>query len=248
MAAPLTEQAIDKIRGLIIDGDLRPGARLPPEQELASQLGSSRNTTREAVRALVTARVLDVRRGDGTYVTSLRPELLLEGIGFAVELMQEESALELIEVRRALEPAATELAAERIDDAGLAELRRHLGLMRAAETDMERLVLHDQDFHQTVAAAAQNPTMASMLRGISSGTLRARAWRGILEEDAGMRTIAEHEAIYNALAAGDGALARAAALVHVATTEAFLRRVVASADSSTRSGRSRREVPVPSGP
>ena len=145
MAAPLTEQAIDKIRGLIIDGDLRPGARLPPEQELASQLGSSRNTTREAVRALVTARVLDVRRGDGTYVTSLRPELLLEGIGFAVELMQEESALELIEVRRALEPAATELAAERIDDAGLAELRRHLGLMRAAETDMERLVLHDQE-------------------------------------------------------------------------------------------------------
>ena len=87
-----------------------------------------------------------------------------------------------------------------------------------------------------------------MLRGISSGTLRTRAWRGILEEDAGMRTIAEHEAIYNALAAGDGALAHAAALVHVATTEAFLRRVVASVDSSARSGRSRLEVPFPSGP
>ena len=56
-----------------------------PRQELATLLGASRNTVREAVRALVTARVLDVRRGDGTYVTSLRPELLLEGIAFAAE-------------------------------------------------------------------------------------------------------------------------------------------------------------------
>ena len=226
MGAPLTEMAIDKIRGLIINGDLPPGARLPPEQELANQLGSSRNTTREAVRALVTARVLDVRRGDGTYVTSLRPELLLEGIGFAVELMQDESALELVEVRKALEPAVTELAAERIDEAGLALLRHHLSLMRAAESDTERLVAHDQDFHDTVATAARNPTMASMLRGISSRSLRARVWRGILEEDAGMRTVAEHEAIYAALVAGDAAVARAAALVHVATTERFLRRVL----------------------
>ena len=226
MAAPLTEMAIDKIRGLIISGVLPPGARLPPEQELANQLGSSRNTTREAVRALVTARVLDVRRGDGTYVTSLRPELLLEGIGFAVELMQDESALELIEVRKALEPAVTELAAERIEAAELEQLRRHLALMRAAETDVEELVVHDQDFHETVAAAARNPTMSSMLRGISGGTLRARVWRGILEEDAAKRTVAEHEAIYAALAAGDTALARAAALVHVATTEGFLRRVL----------------------
>jgi GntR family transcriptional repressor for pyruvate dehydrogenase complex len=237
MAAPLTERAIDKIRGLIINGDLPPGARLPPEQELANQLGSSRNTTREAVRALVTARVLDVRRGDGTYVTSLRPELLLEGIGFAVELMQDDSALELIEVRKALEPAVTELAAERIDEAGLEQLRGHLALMRAAEADTERLVAHDQDFHEAVAAAARNPTMASMLRGISGGTLRARVWRGILEEDAGMRTVAQHEAIYAALAAGDTSLARAAALVHVATTEGFLRRVLGQPRGGRRGAR-----------
>ena len=59
----------------------------------------------------MTARVLDVRRGDGTYVTSLRPELLLGGFGAAVELMQEGFSLELIGVRRILEPAATALAA-----------------------------------------------------------------------------------------------------------------------------------------
>ena len=107
MAAPLTEAAIAKMREMIATGELVPGSRLPPEADLATLLGASRNTVREAVRALVTARVLDVRRGDGTYVTSLRPELLLEGIGAAVELMQEGFSLELIGVRRILEPAAT---------------------------------------------------------------------------------------------------------------------------------------------
>jgi GntR family transcriptional regulator, transcriptional repressor for pyruvate dehydrogenase complex len=218
--------AIDKIRSLITSGGLPPGARLPPEQELANQLGSSRNTTREAVRALVTARVLDVRRGDGTYVTSLRPELLLEGIGFAVEFMHDENALELIEVRKALEPAATELAAHRIDGAGLALVKQQLVLMHGS-AEVEELVTHDADFHLAVAAAAGNSTMASMLRGISSRTMRARVWHGILEEDAIHRTIAEHETIYSALASRDSALARAAALVHVSTTESFVRRLVA---------------------
>ena len=224
--AELTEMAIDKIRALIIRGELPPGARLPPEQELASQLGSSRNTTREAVRALVTARVLDVRRGDGTYVTSLRPELLLEGIAFAVELMRDENALELTELRKALEPAATELAARRIDEAGLAQVRHHLRLMRDSAGDVEKLVTHDADFHAAVATATGNPAMASVLRGISSRTMRGRVWHGILEEDAIQRTVAQHEMIYDALVARDPALAHAAALVHVSTTESFVRRVL----------------------
>jgi len=100
MAAPLTEAAIEQMRRLIADGTLLPGQKLPPEAELAESLGTSRSTVREAVRALVTARVLDVRRGDGTYVTSLRPELLLAGIGAAADLLQHEFTLELLQVRR----------------------------------------------------------------------------------------------------------------------------------------------------
>ncbi|KUO19519.1 FadR/GntR family transcriptional regulator [Streptomyces dysideae] len=81
MGAPLIETAVARLRDLILDGTLEPGDRLPREQDLCTQLGLSRNTVREAVRALVTARVLDVRRGDGTFVTDLTPELLLGGIG-----------------------------------------------------------------------------------------------------------------------------------------------------------------------
>src|SRR6187200_71671 len=132
MAAPLTEAAIEQMRRLIADGTLLPGQKLPPEAELAESLGTSRSTVREAVRALVTARVLDVRRGDGTYVTSLRPELLLEGVAAAVELMQEGFSLELIAVRRILEPPATALAATRIGVDTLRELEACLRNMDAA--------------------------------------------------------------------------------------------------------------------
>ena len=231
MAAPMTERAITRIRQLIIDGKLTAGSRLPPEHELAALVGSSRNTTREAVRALVTARVLDVRRGDGTFVTSLRPELLLDSIGLAVDLMQDESYLELLEVRRVLEPAVCELAAQRIEPEGVAALRAELEQMRLAG-DGEQFVRHDAAFHDIISEAAGNATMAALLSGISSRTLRARV-RRLIDSDVVRQTLDEHTAILDAIAAGDPTLARAAATLHVATTETSLRRMLAGRASTS---------------
>ena len=230
MSAPLTEAAIRQIREMIATGTLVPGAKLPPEAELSIELGASRNTVREAVRGLVTAGVLDVRRGDGTYVTSLRPEQLLDGIGAAAELMADGFSLELVQVRRILEPAATALAALRIDEETLAELEVLMGRMRTAETQ-EVLVQADSDFHAVVAAASGNSTLASMLAGVSTRTMRARIWRGMIEENAQAQTIAQHAEILRALQDRDPILGEAAGLVHVATTEASLRRMI---DTSAR--------------
>src|ERR1700694_1405985 len=94
------------------------GAPLPKESELAAELGLSRNSLREAVRALSQLRVLEVRQGDGTYVSSLEPDLLLESTGFISHLLLGESELDLYEVRRILEAAAASLAAARIDEGG----------------------------------------------------------------------------------------------------------------------------------
>ena len=225
MAAPLTEAAIQQVRQLVVDGKLVPGQRLPPEAELAESLGTSRNTVREAVRALVTARVLDVRRGDGTYVTSLRPELLLAGIGAAADLLQNEFTLELVQVRRILEPAATAMAATRITDDVLHELEDCLHRMSTASSHDE-LVRYDEAFHQLVAATAGNATLASMLTGVSSRTTRGRAWRGVIEAGATERTMSEHAEILAALRARDPKVAEAAALMHVSTTEAWFRSVL----------------------
>src|SRR5438034_8239347 len=74
--AALTDQAIAEIKNLIMSGEFVAGSRLPKEQDLAQRLGLSRNSLREAVRALTLIGVLEPRVGDGTYVTSLEPELL----------------------------------------------------------------------------------------------------------------------------------------------------------------------------
>ena len=227
MAAPLTEAAIRRMHDMIASGRLQPGDRLPSETELALELGSSRATVREAVRALMTARVLDVRRGDGTYVTSLRPELLLESVGAAAELLQDgRYQLELLQVRRILESEATALAARRIRPDAIVELEVCLLRMTDAASQ-EELVRYDEEFHIRVARESGNETLATVLKGVSSRTLRVRAWRGVLDGGAKARTIAQHADILRALRQGDPALARAAAVLHVATTEDWLSVVLA---------------------
>ncbi|AYC36834.1 MULTISPECIES: FadR/GntR family transcriptional regulator [Streptomyces] len=221
----LTDKAIEQIRELIRSGALPPGSKLPPEPDLAAQLGLSRNLAREAVKALAVARVLEVRRGDGTYVTSLQPSLLLEGLGGAVELLQGDSGAlrDLMEVRRLLEPMATALAATRISDEQLAEVKKHLDAMREAREDVELLNAHDAAFHRAVVSATGNESLLTLLEGISGRTLRARIWRGLVDSQAAGRTLAEHEAIFAALSRRDATLSQATALVHVSNTEEWLR-------------------------
>src|SRR6186713_912297 len=99
----LTDEAILRIKEMIVSGELGPGDRLPKEADLAERLGLSRNSLREAVKALSLIRVLDVRQGDGTYVTSLDSNLLLESLSFVVDFHRDDTVLEFLEVRRILE-------------------------------------------------------------------------------------------------------------------------------------------------
>jgi len=219
----LTDEAITKLRNMIQSGELPPGSRLPSENQLTVQMGLSRSGVREAVKILQSARVLEVRRGDGTFVTSLAPGLLLEGVGFAVELLQGETLLEVMEVRRLLEPAATSVAALRITDDQLAELALVLQQMQERADDADGLMQADIAFHRLVTSSTGNETLVSLLDGLSGRTVRARVWRGIVEGNVTQTTIDEHRAILDALAARDPALAGAAALVHVNTSESWLR-------------------------
>src|SRR5438552_5300584 len=115
----LTDDAILKIKELIVDGEFAPGSKLPKERELAERLGLSRNSLREAVRALTLIGVLEPRQGDGTYVTSLEPDLLLAGTTFVSHLLTGPTLLELYQVRCILEPAATAMSATRITEGDL---------------------------------------------------------------------------------------------------------------------------------
>jgi GntR family transcriptional repressor for pyruvate dehydrogenase complex len=221
----VTDEAILRIKAMIRSGELQPGDRLPPEKELSDALGLSRSSLREAVKALEVIRVLDVRRGDGTYVTSLTPDLLLDAMSFVVDIHQDSSVLEMFEVRRILEPAAVRLAAHRTKPSDVEHL---LGLLTQVNgtTSVDDLVAHDRIFHRYIVELTGNACLAGLLETVSSSTLRARVWRGLSEEGSVERTLTEHHAIVDALGRGDAALAAAHATVHIEGVARWLRRAM----------------------
>ncbi len=221
----VTDEAIDKIKDMIVSGELRPGDRLPKEADLAERLGLSRSSLREAVKALSLIRVLDVRQGDGTYVTSLEPELLLDAMTFVVDFHRDDTVLRFLEVRRILEPAATAMAAQHMSEEDIAGLRVLLDKLDD-DTDVEALVANDLEFHRRIAAGSGNPVLCSLIDGLSGPTTRARVWRGLTQEGAVARTREQHVAIYEAIAAREPELARSWATVHVAGVEAWLRQAL----------------------
>ncbi|MFJ1709150.1 FadR/GntR family transcriptional regulator [Kitasatospora sp. NPDC088346] len=227
---PVTDEAIDKIKAMIVNGELLPGTRLPKEADLAERLGLSRSSLREAVKALSLIRVLDVRQGDGTYVTSLAPNLLLDALGFVVEFHQDDTVMQFLEVRRILEPAATAMAARLMSDDEVAELGAILDRL-GDEPTLDELIANDLEFHQRIAAGSGNTVLCSLLDGISAPTTRARIWRGVTEAGAVDQTRQQHQAILNAIAAHRSDLAASWAEIHVAGVEDWLRGTLGTAES-----------------
>jgi GntR family transcriptional regulator, transcriptional repressor for pyruvate dehydrogenase complex len=221
----VTDEAIEKIKGMIVSGEMRPGDRLPREADLAERLGLSRNSLREAVKALSLIRVLDVRQGDGTYVTSLAPGLLLDALSFVVDFHRDDTVLEFFEVRRILEPAATALAAQRMTDEDVEGLRSVLAELGEDPT-IDALVANDLEFHRRIAAGSGNNVLCSLIDSLSGPTTRARIWRGLTQEGAVAKTREQHAAILEAIASRQPELARSWATVHVAGVEEWLRRAL----------------------
>ncbi|WP_424464168.1 FadR/GntR family transcriptional regulator [Pseudoclavibacter helvolus] len=218
----VTDGAILRIKEMIVSGDLSPGSKLPPEKELSERLGLSRSSLREAVKALEVIRVLDVRRGDGTYVTSLEPRLLLEAMNFVVDLHQDDSVLEILAVRRMLEPQAAAVAAREASPEQLAQLEEILAEIDDT-TEVEGLIEHDLKFHRHIVESTGNKYLTSLIDSLSSRTVRARVWRGITQAGAVSRTVDEHRAILDALRSGDAELTAALTLAHVSGVERWLR-------------------------
>ena len=231
----VTDVTILKIKEMILSGELKPGDRLPPEKELSEALGLSRNSLREAVKALEIIHVLDVRRGDGTYVTSLEPKFLLEAMTFVVDLHQDSSVLELFAVRRILEPAAAAIAATRCTHDDIEHLRSLLAQVDQY-TSVDGLVSHDLLFHRFITELSGNSYLSDLLDSLSSSTLRARVWRGLTQDHAIAHTLSEHRAIVDALAIADGELVHALVTVHISGVEQWLRKAADESIAAVQPG------------
>lgn len=192
------DQAIKMMKELIQSGSIRAGDRLPSESDLSAQLGVSRNSLREAVRALQTMRILEARQGDGTYVSDLDPAAMMEVLSFAVDVSDTRSVVWYLEIRRLLEVASVQEVTARRTPMQLARLEEvHQRLM--TEDDASTMMALDTEYHELLAEMGSNPIQAALLRVVSAPTLRARVWRQRLADYDYGRIRRDHQAIMDAI-------------------------------------------------
>src|SRR5580765_4057571 len=177
----VAQSAIVTIKEMIVRGALRAGQRLPAERDLAAQFALSRPSLREAIRALIALNILESRHGEGTFVSSLDPELLSEPIDFVLQV-NDDALLSLFEARRVLEAGVAALAAERATDLELAELDDFVKEGRRKVSDAEAFIEHDVECQRSLDG---EPPPYRPERGDSGA--RARRPRGDGQGVAGAR-------------------------------------------------------------
>lgn len=206
-----------EILDLLRQKELKPGEKLPPERELAEMLGVSRPSLREALRALSIMKVVEMRQGDGTYVSDLRPEELVEHLDF-VFMLDDSTMSQLFEARKVVEVANIGLAAQRMTDEELQELEESLLASERLIDDPDAFLVADIELHGIITNAARNPLLERFMASIGS-LGRASRQKTVHIGDVRAITVAHHRQIFEALKAHDPDLAREAMLRHLEHVE-----------------------------
>jgi DNA-binding FadR family transcriptional regulator len=217
----LPEEVANRLLSLIKDQQLRPGTKLPAERNLAGMMDVSRAVVREALRALALMRVVDIRPGDGTYITSLEPKQLIAHLDF-VFAKDSVALAQLMEARRVVESGNARLAAVRVTDAELAELRELLASLRNCMDDPERFSEVDMALHDAVCGAAGNFLLSQFMNIVSTLGKVSRELTGGLRR-VREASLADHRNIVDALSAHDPDAAARAMLEHLDHVEQGLR-------------------------
>ena len=155
----------EKLLQQIIEGRYKPGEKIPSENELREEFDISRNTLRTALNKLNTLGILETRRGDGSYVKQFGMQMYLNAFIPAM-LINENSLMELIQLRKAIEVAAARLAAERATNEDIIHLEQCYEASTQAGEDMKVYAETTVDFHFQVAVASKNQIFSTMMEMI----------------------------------------------------------------------------------
>lgn len=218
---PLWQRIAGRLLALLREKQLRPGDKLPSERELAAMMQVSRPSLREGLRALSMLNVLEVRPGDGTYVTSLEPELLVEQLSHVLSL-DDSTIFQLFEARKIIEVGLIGLAAGRVTAEDIAALKAHLVASEQAVDDPDAFLLADIELHRKITEIAQNPIMSRIFESVSKLSLASRS-RTVQLDRLRDETLIDHRAIVTALEARDAPAAQAAMLRHLENVEKRLK-------------------------
>ncbi|MET9230335.1 FadR/GntR family transcriptional regulator [Lentzea sp. NPDC003310] len=208
----LYEQVLERLRAHVAEAGLKAGDRLPAERDLAASLGVSRASVKQAIVVLEVQGLVEARHGGGTYL--VRDTLDVEPVEQLVE--RRKRLPEVLEAREALETKLAELAAERRTDAELETIRAALDYMRDEIAEGTNGVEGDRRFHAAVTAAAHSSLLADFMKTIAQQITESRT-ESLRQPGRPSRSLAQHTAIYEAIAAGDPKKAAAAMRKHVRT-------------------------------
>lgn len=207
---PLPRSVAEHLRGLILQGGLKPGDRLPAQRDLAERLGVSRPSLREAISALETMGLVRVRVGSGVYVAP--PSVRTPPWRFA----DRGSPRAVYEARYGLEGYAARLAARRAPKADAERLESAIAAMREAldADDIAGMAAADAAFHDAVFALAGNTVLAGMYGPVRDLMVETQRLPMTLRVRLG-DTLAEHETVRARVVAGDARGAEAAMKRHI---------------------------------
>lgn len=203
-----------QIRNLLTSGALKAGDRLPPERELAAQLGVGRGHVREALRKLEFYGVLQTFPQSGTFVASLGTGALERLISNLLDLDRDDIQA-LTETRGILELHSAQLAAHRASKADIADIEKALDAFRAEVEAGRPAVEEDLLFHLAIAKSTGNPVMASLIGLMTPDIIRLHQVSRVCEQGRAKQALQEHVRIFRAIADHDPKTATRAMSEHV---------------------------------
>ena len=221
-------QIVDQILDLVKGGHFLPGSQLPPERELADELGVARASLREALSALQLMGLVETRPGQGTFVCAEAPSTLLR---FDASLLCQdlESPFAILQARKLVEPPIAALAATQRTNGSLQRLRE---IEELAESDPHSRYLSsegDRRFHLGIAEATGNPVLVSMM-SIVHELMGQKLWLSLRHATAATPEVLqqyarEHRCICEAIEARDPKAAATRVREHLSSVESLMQSV-----------------------
>jgi len=220
-AAPLADQVYGALHADIAEGRLKPGEKLPIEQQLALSFGVSKTVVREAVARLRSDGLVIAKQGSGVFVAA---GPFNQAFRMQAEAAGDQAAIrEIYELRLGVEVEAAALAALRRVPDDLTRIKRALAAIEATKGGPDFGVEADADFHRAIALATGNSKIASFQRYLAvflvQSIAAARANTRASLPDAVDEVMGEHQAIFSAIEAGDAPAARAAMRAHLTNAQ-----------------------------
>lgn len=211
------EEIVRQIKLMIAEGRLKSGDRLPPERDLADKFVVSRTSVREALRALESLGLVEIRPGEGTFVREVSVEALIEPLALVI-LSQREAIAELFEARRLVEPAIAGLAASRATPDEIQEMERILDEQTKEIASGRTGLAQDAAFHAAIGIAAHNRAITRIAHAIMDLLTQSRE-ESLNTPGRPQQSHADHRRILEAIRTRNEGAAHQAMVDHLVAVE-----------------------------